>query len=337
MSTLEQLPASLGDYGDLRIDPHSVLSLPGTDKGFWVKLTSDSGSVEGKLHMPAVETTKLFIFEPGFPGGGSTDFETHHLKGFLSAGYAVFTARHNGSFLNGQHSDYYISCQKRSDKARAEGQEFLGDETNYSIGDWLTEPVIAVEALAPAFEDIVLAGHSFGGLALYYSLNELGRRHAPELAKVKRAISLAGATGRVRSQQDPILVQWGEYLETDWARERVAIGSPADNLAHLHHAYASIHKSKTLVPSHIQLIFASPWGDTVDSMDELVFPQEALDMIVTLGRGTLIIDKTQRADSDTGLLAHDMAALKTEIYLKFADLNWTPDKQILSLSEAGLA
>ncbi len=338
MSTLEKLPASLGEYGNLRIDPGCVLPLPGVENGFWVRLVTDNGSVEGKLHLPAVETTNLFIFEPGFPGGSSTDFETHHLKSFLANDWAVFTARHNGSFLNGQHASYYISCSKRSDKARLENQEFLGEEKQYSIADWLTEPITAVEALSSAFENIVIAGHSYGAHAIFHSLKELCQRKAPELAKIKRLISLAGATGRVRSKEDAIFVQlWAEYLDTDWARERLSIGEPEDNLDHLYNSYRSIHDWKTAVPPHIELIFATPWGDTLDSIDEVVSPQEALDMIVTLGRGALIVDKTQKAGADTGIMVHDMADLKTEMLLKFADLNWVPGKQIMCLDATGLS
>jgi len=337
MSTLGKLPVSLlGRCGDLGIDLHSVIPLSEKDDAWWMKLTTSAGSVEGKLHLPHKDSNRLFIFEPGFPGGGSTDFENHHLKRFLDAGYTVFTTRHNGSFLNGLHSDYYISCAERQKKALKDNQEYLGERRAYSISDWLLEPFIAVEALGLAFNEIVLAGHSFGGLALFASMRELCRTRSSQLSKVKRMVSLAGATGRVRSDDDPILVQWGDYLDTDWARERVAIGDPEDNVNRLREAYRAIHKWHTPFPSATELIFVCPWGDTANSTDEYISPQEALDMIVTLGRGTFILDKTQSSDSETGALAHDMSKFTTDMYLKLIDVNWIPDKQILCLDEAGL-
>ncbi|MBX9691448.1 MAG: hypothetical protein K2Z81_03625 [Cyanobacteria bacterium] len=328
---------SLGNYHSLGIDQHSLIPLSADNNAFWVKLTSKQGSVEGKLHLPVVKTGRLVIFEPGFPGGSSTDFETHRLKGFLAAGYAVLTIRHNGSFLNGLHSDYYISCPPRQKRALEEGQEFLGDRGSYTLGNWLMEPIIAVESLGPGFDEIILMGHSFGGMALCWSLRDLCVRRSVQLRKIKRVISLAGATGRLRSDDDPILSQWEDYLESEWAEERVAIGETSGNIVDLRNAYRAIHDwCNNVIPEGIQFIFVCPWGDTTDSTDEFITPQESLDIILTLGRGTLIIDKTQRGDSETGALAHDLARLTTEMYLQLADPQWVPGKQILCLSNKGL-
>lgn len=338
MSTLGKLPVSLlGRCGDLGIDLRSVIALPESEhSSWWAKLTADAGTVEGKLHLPKGEPNRLLVFEPGFPGGGSTDFEIHHLKKFLDAGYTVFTIRHNGSFLNGLHSDYYISCQARQEKALTEKQQCLGQRRQHTIGDWLFEPFIAVESLGAVFDEIVLAGHSFGGLALFSSIKKLIDTRSEKLSKIKRIVSLAGATGRVRSEEDPILIQWGDYLDTDWARERVDIGEPAENIKELYKAYNAIHGLGGTLPADIELIFVCPWGDTTDSTDEFITPQEALDMIVTLGRGNLIIDKSQKANPDTGALAHDMSKLTTEMFVQFTDPNWIPEKQILRLESDGL-
>ncbi len=338
MSTLGKLPVSLlGKCGDLGIDLHSVIPLAEKDEAFWLKLTTSTGSVEGKLLIPRVEPTRLLIYMPGFPGGGSTDFEANHLAKFLESNYTVFTIRHNGSLLTGEHSDYYINCQPRQKKAKVEHQDCIGAPAKYNIGDWLLEPFIAVEALGEVFEEIVIAGHSFGGLSLFYSMRELVRTRSKQLSKIKRVVSLAGATGRVRmEEEDPILVQWAEYLETDWARERVAIGDTSNNVERLKEAYHAIHDGQYKPPSNISFVLVVPWGDTADSTDEYINPVEALDMVVTLGRGTLIIDKTSRSDSETGELAHDMSRFTTDMFLKIADSNWNPAKQILCIDDKGL-
>lgn len=338
MSTLGKLPVSLlGKCGDLGIDLHSVIPLAEKDEAFWLKLTTSTGSVEGKLHIPRAEPTRLLIYMPGFPGGGSTDFEANHLAKFLESNYTVFTIRHNGSLLTGEHSDYYINCQPRQQKAKVDNQDYIGAPAKYDIGSWLLEPFIAVEALGEVFEEIVIAGHSFGGLSLFYSMRELVRTRSKQLSKIKRVVSLAGATGRVRlGEEDPILVQWAEYLETDWARERVAIGDTSNNVERLKEAYHAIHDGQYRPPSNIKFVLVVPWGDTADSTDEYINPVEALDMVVTLGRGTLIIDKTSRSDSETGELAHDMSRFTTDMFLKIADSNWNPAKQILCIDDKGL-
>ncbi|MBX9666009.1 MAG: hypothetical protein K2X93_00265 [Candidatus Obscuribacterales bacterium] len=336
MSTLEKLSISLSGYEHLGIESQGLMPLSDDGKAWWTKLTTANGSIEGKLHLPVAKTVRLVIFEPGFPGGSSTDFETHRLPAFLAAGYAIFTVRHNGSLLTGAHSDYYICCPPRQEKAKDDGQEALGDRDAYTIKDWLVEPLIAMEALCPAFSEVILMGHSFGSLAIVSSIKELCLKRSPLINKVKRIVSLAGATGRLRSDKDAILSQWGEYLETDWARERVSLGEPSINLFHLRTAYGSIHKWKDCQPPSADFIFVHPWGDTEDSTDEYISTQEPLDLIVSLGKGTLVIDKTQQSDTETGALAHDMAALTTDIYLKLADLGWTPEKQILTLDRSGI-
>ncbi len=335
MATLEKLYKSLGLGGELGIDPTGVISLSDDGRAWWVKLRADAGAVEGKLHFPKEKTARLLIFAPGFPGGGSTDFESQRLKDFLAAGYAVLTIRHNGTIVNGEHSDYYINCEERQKKAK-KPLDILGENSEYTIVDWLIEPYIAVQALGSAFEEVVLAGHSFGALALLWSLKELAKRQSAQLSKITRMISLAGATGRVRIPEDAILMQWHDYLDTDWARERVSIGEPAVNTLSLEQAYHSIHDPSIPMPDHIQFIFVCAWGDTRFSTDELVTPQEALDIVVSLGRGTIIMDKTQTSDGAAGSLVHDMGGFKTKMFLQLADKTWIPEKQILCLDELGL-
>ncbi len=338
MATLEKLYKFLTLGGDLGIDPQGVISLSDDGRAWWVRLTADAASVEGKLHFPEQKTSKLFIFTPGFPGGGSTDFEAVRLKDFLAAGYAVLTLRHNGMILNGLHSDYYINCEKRQQQAKKQSDtaEYLGGTKAFSIVDWLREPALAIEALGSAFDEIIVAGHSFGALALLWSLHYLTRQNSSHIGKIKRMVSLAGATGRVRIPEDAILMQWHDYLDTDWARERVVIGDPAVNTLSLEEAYNYIHDSNKVMPPHIQFIFVCAWGDTRHSTDELVTPQEALDIVVSLGRGTIIIDKTQTSDGTEGALVHDMNNFKTKTFLHLLDLNWTPEKQIMCLDENGL-
>jgi hypothetical protein len=65
-----------------------------------LKLISQFGTLEGKLHLPSLHATSLLIFQPGFPGGGATDFEKLHVRELTKAGHAVFTTRHNGTIFH---------------------------------------------------------------------------------------------------------------------------------------------------------------------------------------------------------------------------------------------
>jgi hypothetical protein len=119
-------------------------------------------------------------------------------------------------------------------------------------------------------------------------------------------------------------------------RERIQIGDPEENRSHIREAHKLIHQEAGAIPPATRFTCLSAWGDTPDSLDELIAPQEALDIIVSLGRGTLIIDKTQRADQMNGVMAHELFALKTEHLLKFIDPNWVPPHQILRLDDTGI-
>jgi len=133
-----------------------------TDHSFWVTLSSKGNSVEGKLYFPAKITDKLVFFEPGFPGGGSTQFEELWLSAVLKEGYAVFLVRHSGTIINGKFSANYLNCSERQKQAKKRNQKIIGIKKSPTISDWLIEPKTAVEALGSYFKEIYLVGHSFG-------------------------------------------------------------------------------------------------------------------------------------------------------------------------------
>jgi pimeloyl-ACP methyl ester carboxylesterase len=333
----QALPERFEHYQSLNIDALSVL--PISDSSSWVALNSsthpESGALEGKFHLPAGRATRLIIFEPGFPGGASTDFERLHLNGLLSAGYAIFAARHRGTIINGPHADYYINCSKRQDKARLEGQTVLGNGQS-SMGDWLNEPLIALDALGDAFEEIIFAGHSFGGLAVMHSAGQLFKQKYRYQDKVKRVVHLAGVGGRLRGPHDRTIERWHDFIQADWATNRVEIGDPARNIERIRKAHETFHQSASAIPKSVDVICLIAYGDTEETIDELIPPQEALDVIVSVGHGTLIVDKTQRANPEGGELAHELFSLKTDTLLKFVDPSWKSAKQILRLDARGI-
>lgn len=308
------------DFGDY-FDSESVILLSNNTNSKWITLRSESGFVEGKLHYPKHSGQELIIFEPGFPGDGSTRLEKLWLDSLLKNNFTVFAARHSGTIINGEHSDNYLNCPQKQRWAKEHKQLLLGKNGSYSIADWLIEPLIALEALGDMFSAIYLVGHSFGGLAIFYSLIEFSKKQPGKAKKVQKIISLAGSTGKVKSEDDPILEQWSDYLRRGSTTERIVIGDPDQTLKILKDAYDKIHTEANLIPKSIEVICVMVGND------ELVPVQEAEDIIKTLGRGYLIIDKTEEADERTGRLAHDMDNLTPEKFLDFVNIAWKPSSQ----------
>lgn len=300
---------------------------------YWVTLKNNTGTVEGKIHLPHKKTDTLLIFEPGFPGGGSGYFEEVMLNQVLKDGYAALFIRHVGTIINGKHSAGYIVCKEKQRQAKEKGQEVLGTKRDHTIVDWLVEPKVALEVLAPHYEKVVLTGHSFGPLAAFSSLIDVNKEK-PQLAKkVKRFISMSGTLGIVRDPKGQILSQWKEYLNKDWSKERVLIGDTKYNVQKLHETYDKIHKEVGVFPIHTQFIAIHTWGDKKNTTDELVHVVESLDIITSLGRGYLIVDKTEYGTENMERIAHDMENLKPELFSKLVNLDWLPDTQISILRQ----
>jgi hypothetical protein len=298
---------------------------------YWVTLQTKSGSVEGKIHIPLKQSDQLVIFEPGFPGGGSTQFEQLWLTTLLQNGYTVFLARHNGTFLHGKYSANYLNCKERQIIGKKVGQGILGNKPSYTIADWLDEPLIAMEVLVSHFSEVTLCGHSFGPLAIIHSLIKYVKKEPVLSKKIHRIVSLSGSLGIFRDDKSPFLKVWYDHLNTDWARERVQIGDAKLNTDIFYQTHIEINKDASSVPSHIEFIAVTPWGDKENSTDEIVNPIESLEFITSLGRGYLILDKKEWGDKKTGRMAHDMEALTDKDLLNLVSTNWLPKSQITTL------
>ena len=300
-------------------------------KSYWLMLQTESGAVEGKIHFQIKETNKLVIFEPGFPGGGSTQFEELWLEKLLQEGYAVFLARHCGTLINGKFSNGYLNCVKRQELGKRLNEEVLGSKPENSITDWLNEPLVALEKLVSQFSQVTLCGHSFGPLALIHSLIRYVKSEPSESKKINRIVSLSGSLGRFRGNDHPFLKVWYDHLNTEWARERVQIGDAKLNTDIFNEAHTFVNKNASQIPGHIEFIATVPWGDTLETSDEIVHPIESLDFITSLGRGYLIVDKKEYGDSKTGRMAHDMESLSDNNVFRFVSEKWLPESQITVL------
>jgi hypothetical protein len=320
---LDQLEKVLGKDKTITLKDNKDIA-----NAFWVTLQTKSGAVEGKIYLPLKGAEKLVLFEPGFPGGGSTQFEKLWLKKLLQNNYAVFLARHGGTLVNGEYSSGYLNCVERQEVGRKLGQKVLGIKAEHSITDWLNEPLIALEVLAPHFSEITLCGHSFGPLALMHSFIKYAKAEPEMCKKVNRIVSLSGFLGMFREDNHPFLKVWYDHLNTEWARERVEIGDAKINTDIFYRAHTDINKNASSIPGNIEFIAVVSWGDTQISTDEIVQPIESLDFITSLGRGYLVIDKKEWGDKKIGRMAHDMEALTADDLLNLVSENWLPKSQI---------
>ena len=311
------------------IVPESVIKL--SDESYWVGLRTKSGSVEGKLYLPTQPNGTVLLFEPGFPGDGSARLDRLWAKGLVESGFTVFAARHNGTIINGEYSNNYLNCPKKQEKAKTDGQEILGENDDPTIADWLKEPLVALEAFASSHQEVYLAGHSFGTLATLSSIVDFVKDNPELVSRIKRFVSLAGTAGRYRGDNESPMKGWSGEVDNDVVRKKVRIGDKEANLEALKDAYLKIHAQADTFPEDMQFIFVSPWGDKSGTTDELVHPIEAVDMIVSLRKGFLILDRTQQADEASGKLAHDMDNLKPETLVRFLSKDWLPKTQISTL------
>lgn len=320
---------SLKSIIDITVVPEYSIKLKDS---FWVMLKSDNGVVEGKLYLSPNKLSKLVIFEPGFPGGGSTQFEQLWLDKLLQNDFSVFLARHSGTTINGKYSQGYLNCTERQELSKTTGLKVLGNKDVNTIADWLNEPLVALDVLTPHFSEAILCGHSFGPLALIHSLITFSENEPALTKKVVRLISLSGSIGRIRSDNEPILKIWFDHLNTDWAKERVQVGDARENTNIFRDAHVKINNEASKIPQHIGFIALSPVGDTEKSFDEIVNPLESIDFINSLGRGYFIADKIEYGNKETGRMAHDMEALPADFLLNLMSNNWRPSSQISILT-----
>lgn len=253
-----ELPKNTGLERFSAIVPESVIKL--SDESYWAGLRTKSGSVEGKLYLPKQSNGSILLFEPGFPGDASSRLDHLWARELVDNGYTIFAARHNGTIINGEYSDTYINSPEKQQEAKENGQEVLGERDNPTIADWLKEPLVMMEAFTSQFESVVLAGHSFGGLAMFSSLVDFSKDN-PDLArKIRRVVSLAGTVGRHRTDGEYPMKDWDVYMDTENARKKVRIGNVEDNLNSLRSAYIKIHNEADSLPSDIPYLFVMVFG-----------------------------------------------------------------------------
>jgi hypothetical protein len=300
------------------LDSNNILELDKTDKkyAFWLPFKIGEEKIEGKFFFKENLRKRLIIYVPGFPGDGAPKFEKLHVNKLVENKFTVFTMRNNGIFLNKEYSSKFIGSYRRQKKASLDRQTILGNKSEYSFNDLLKQPYLLLKAVSDYFEEIYFISHSLGTLSVLYSLCDFAKEFPHHSSRVKKVISLAGKVGKLRDTKDNILTDWEQVLKNPKLKEIIKIKGLKKNLAILKNAHTKIHeKGQDLIPKLTNLIFINAFGDTQNRIDEYVSPIESLDLIASLGRGFLVIDKTQKSNPKTGREAHSMENLKTEIIL----------------------
>lgn len=308
-----------------------------------------------RLHLEKLTAAGFTVLAPRHNGslltGKFSDF-------YISCPERQALAREIGQHALGSEP----SCNQGSEPDNEPGAK--PDQSFTALDRWLLEPFVAYQALAPHFNSVVMLGHSFGGLALMYSTialfktGEINRMFEGKKHNLRRIISMAGATGIIRGQainrlstdkdashgivsenqvsEDGIIKMWQGYVDSPFIQERVSIGPKEDNLRHLEHGYRTIHADAKAIDPDVDFICLHPWGDEPGTFDELISIKQPLELLLSMGRGALIVDKTQKADAAKEQLAHDMCDLDTGFLLKLLDTDWQPPSQISQLTATGL-
>ncbi len=154
---------------------------------------------EGKLYIPhksGVNGT-LIHYSPSGPVGNAGRFERRYIAGLVRAGYPVFTARRNGSYLCTDHAKEVINAPYRISLAEICAQSHVGGHRpeGYMPTDALNEPVVTLCGLEPAFDKIHLLSQSFGSAAHYHAVTKLSG-HQRLLAKLGTIVNIAGYVGK---------------------------------------------------------------------------------------------------------------------------------------------
>jgi pimeloyl-ACP methyl ester carboxylesterase len=273
----------------------------------WAVLESHDRRVEAQVWEPDQPAKKAILFCPGFPGVGATVFEQRHAASLVAAGYAVIVLRHGGIILNGPFAPLMVNNGARLAVGRRNGDTHTGGGPA-SIDDWLVEPLTALGAVAGQFDDLTVIGNSFGALAALWSLTLPG---AP-LKNVTHILLQAGAQGVSEDGgvTDTMRIWKPEFIAMPHITGKVALNDPHDVAASLLDVYEKLPARVRDLPDRIRRTAI------VVAQDEILKPADMEKFNAAVGGNwRVVLDETDRAHPEAGLLAHDMPDWRTEDFL----------------------
>ncbi len=269
----------------------------------WRVLKSGDHQVEAQIFEPESSTPNLILFCPGFPGAGAALFEQRHAASLVESGYALVVLRHAGTRLDTPCAPSMVNNAHRLMMGRKNGETHLGGGPS-TVQDWLIEPLTALRALSPEYDNISTIGNSFGALSSLWSMTE---ENAP-VEKVRHLVLLAGAQGIYDDSGEGIMRIWKpEYLGVRLITDKVTLNDPNESVATLKNVYQHLPTRVKKLNESILLTYL------VVEKDELMRLSDAEHFRSAIGgRGKIVLDTINQPHPAQGLLAHDMPDYLTE-------------------------
>jgi len=277
----------------------------------WKHFSSPSGKAEGRLIHAENPSGDLIVYVPGFPGGGATLYETHFAKFLGEQEYFQIVLRHNGTLLNGAHSDVLLNREMFRNAVPHHDGEFIGQAPS-SIAEWLVEPKVVLESIGGEYTNITLIGHSFGCLAALYSLVLMAEEGKRLIERVRSCVCMAPAIGLIKDHADDVMTTiWSEgFLSSESIWDRIALNGVENIRADLLRAYTDLPErvSSNLQQIHKVFIHAE--------RDEYLKHEDVEEFMLGCGvNSQFVIDKFERHDPRMEYDAHDMPNFPQQILL----------------------
>lgn len=264
--------------------------------------------VETQVFAPDAPAREAILFCPGFPGLGGAMFEQRHAAALVDAGYDVHVIHHKGTRTNTALSPFSINNGARLQSAWEKQEAHLGGGAA-RVEELLSEPLIALDAIADQYDSVHVIGNSFGALTALWSLTEKGAA----VENVKTLILLAGAQGVDNGTDTCVMRIWKpEFMALPRIADQIEVKDTPGAIAALQKLYNDLPGRVVKgLPARIALTYI------VMEHDEILRPSDTDAFRAAIGgRGDIILDKNERGFPAYGIGAHETPTFRTHSFLK---------------------
>lgn len=279
----------------------------------WKRFKSDNQTVDGRVIHPPTESGDLILFCPGFPGGGATLYEQTHADQICAEEYTQIVLRHNGTILDGPHSDVILNSAQYPKATTHHHDGWIGGRPA-SLAEWLVEPQVVLQDIGFSYSNIYIFGHSFGAVALLNSLANLHEGGHHILERIRACALLAPALGTLQGRDEENIMRiWHEdFLTSSVVRERIGLkDDPASFQIGIKNVYSFLPQRVAALPWSIRLNFLHV------AKDEYIRESDVRSFAESCRRGEVIIDTIDHLHKGRrSVEAHDMPDYPTELLLR---------------------
>lgn len=284
----------------------------------WKRFKSGNQTVDARVIHPRSESGDLILFCPGFPGGGATIYEQAHADQVQEEDYTQIILRHNGTILDGPHSDFILNTEQYPKATTHHHDGWIGGKPS-SLAEWLVEPQVVLEDVGFAYSNIYIFGHSFGAVALLNSLANLHEGGHHILERIRACALLAPALGTLHgSDEENIMRIWHEdFLASSAITEKIGLSDdPASFQMAMKNIYRFLPQRVAALPGAIRFNFLHI------AKDEYIRESDVRSFADACNRGEVVIDNIDRSHRGRGGVdAHDMPDYPTELLLQLIEIS----------------